>query len=96
MNLIFLPRENNGPDLLEHPLVQQIASSHEKSSAQILLRHLVQQGIIVIPKSTNSERIKENGQVPIFMCYLAHWPLNFLYFHFGKLLNYFPWLLHKI
>jgi diketogulonate reductase-like aldo/keto reductase len=68
----FLPRENNGPDLLEHPLVQQIASSHEKSPAQILLRHLIQQEIMVIPKSTNPERIKENGQVPIFMCYLAH------------------------
>jgi diketogulonate reductase-like aldo/keto reductase len=63
-------RKNNEPDLLEHPLVKQIASSHEKSPAQVLLRHLTQQGIIVIPKSANPIRIKENGQVPKFMLLL--------------------------
>jgi diketogulonate reductase-like aldo/keto reductase len=60
-------RNNNEPDLLEHPLVKQIARYHEKSPAQVLLRHLIQQGIIVIPKSANPMRIKENGQVPKFM-----------------------------
>jgi diketogulonate reductase-like aldo/keto reductase len=50
--------------------VKNIASSHEKSPAQVLLRHLIQQGIIVIPKSANPKRIKENGQVPKFMLLL--------------------------
>ncbi|XP_021921712.1 alcohol dehydrogenase [NADP(+)]-like isoform X2 [Zootermopsis nevadensis] len=55
--------ENNAPDLLEHPLVKQIGNIHGKSPAQVLLRHLVQQGIIVIPKSADPKRIKENGQI---------------------------------
>jgi diketogulonate reductase-like aldo/keto reductase len=43
--------------------VKEIASSHGKSSSQVLLRYLVQQGIIVIPKSGNQKRIKENSQI---------------------------------
>jgi diketogulonate reductase-like aldo/keto reductase len=50
--------------------VKKIASSHGKSPAQVLLRHLIQQGIIVIPKSANPIRIKENGQVPKCMLFL--------------------------
>jgi diketogulonate reductase-like aldo/keto reductase len=73
-------RENNEPDLLEHPLVKQIASSYEKSPAQVLLRHLIQQGIIVIPKSANPTRIKENGQVPKFMLLIFNLlPYRFFY-----------------
>ncbi len=38
----------------------EIAGSHGKSVAQVALRFLLQQGIIVIPKSTHIERMKEN------------------------------------
>ncbi|XP_069672467.1 aldo-keto reductase family 1 member A1-like [Periplaneta americana] len=55
--------EYKEPDLLEQPVVKTIASAHDKSPAQVLLRHLVQQGIIVIPKSANPKRIKENAQI---------------------------------
>ncbi|XP_033227262.1 1,5-anhydro-D-fructose reductase-like isoform X2 [Belonocnema kinseyi] len=48
------------PDLLGHPLVKEIADKYRKSPAQVLLRHLVQEDIIVIPKSSNPERIKSN------------------------------------
>lgn len=41
-------------------MVQKIAKNHNKSTAQVLLRHIVQNGMIVIPKSTNPERIKQN------------------------------------
>lgn len=44
-------------------MVNDIATKHNKTHAQILLRHLVQNGIIVIPKSGNPERIKENFQI---------------------------------
>ena len=37
-----------------------IAGNHRKSAAQIALRFLLQQGIIVIPRSTHIERMKEN------------------------------------
>ena len=37
-----------------------IAGNHRKSAAQVALRFLLQQGIIVIPKSTHIERMEEN------------------------------------
>lgn len=43
-----------------HPLVKELAEKYKKTPGQILLRHLVQQDIIVIPKSSNPERLKSN------------------------------------
>lgn len=37
-----------------------IAQNHGKSVAQVALRFLLQQGIVVIPKSTHTPRMKEN------------------------------------
>ncbi|XP_057337171.1 1,5-anhydro-D-fructose reductase-like isoform X2 [Microplitis mediator] len=48
------------PDLLRHPVVQKIANTHDKSTGQVLLRYAVQIGVIVIPKSTDYDRIKAN------------------------------------
>ena len=50
--------ENN--KLLTDPVVLQLAAAYEKTPAQILLRWAVQQGIGVIPKSTNPEHIRNN------------------------------------
>jgi 2,5-diketo-D-gluconate reductase B len=38
----------------------RIGKPHGKSAAQVCLRYLVQQGIIVIPRTSKSERLKEN------------------------------------
>ncbi|OXU22457.1 hypothetical protein TSAR_011418 [Trichomalopsis sarcophagae] len=51
------------PDLLGHSVVKKIASNHNKTTAQVLLRHAVQGGLIVIPKSSNPERIKSNIEI---------------------------------
>lgn len=48
------------------PLLMEIAREHGKSVAQIGLRFLYQQGIIVIPKSTHVERMKENKEIEDF------------------------------
>jgi diketogulonate reductase-like aldo/keto reductase len=48
---------------MNNPTVLKIAKQHAKTPAQILLRHIVQRGIAVIPKSTNPERIRQNLQV---------------------------------
>lgn len=51
------------PKLLSHPKIQKIAEAHNKSTAQVLLRHSIQDNVIVIPKSTKPERIKENFEI---------------------------------
>ena len=51
------------PDLLRNPVVRLVAEKHKRSAAQVLLRFMTQEGIIVIPKSTNANRIKENGDI---------------------------------
>ncbi|XP_042869602.1 aldo-keto reductase family 1 member B10-like [Penaeus japonicus] len=51
------------PELLEDPVVRLVAERHSVSSAQVLLRFLVQQGIIAIPKSVTPSRIVANNDV---------------------------------
>lgn len=48
---------------LTEPVVQKIAEVHGKTPAQVLLRHLIQLGVAVIPKSVSPNRIKENFEV---------------------------------
>jgi diketogulonate reductase-like aldo/keto reductase len=49
-----------GGEALEHPVITKIAQAHGKTSAQVILRWHVQNGFIVIPKSVNPQRIREN------------------------------------
>jgi 2,5-diketo-D-gluconate reductase A len=49
-----------GTDLLEHPAVQEIASEHHRTPAQVVLRWETQQGVVPIPKSSNRERLEQN------------------------------------
>lgn len=46
--------------LLQHDVVSAIAKSHERSTAQVLLRWATQQGIAVIPKSNDAARLASN------------------------------------
>lgn len=48
------------PDILHNPTVTRIASKWNKTSAQVLLRHCIQKGLVAIPKSVTASRIKEN------------------------------------
>lgn len=41
----------------------EIAEKYSKSPAQILIRWCLQKGLVVLPKSSNPERIKENANV---------------------------------
>lgn len=43
--------------------MQQLSKQYKKSPAQILLRHTIQRGIAVIPKSSNPVRLNENFNV---------------------------------
>ncbi|MCY8922740.1 aldo/keto reductase [Bacillus atrophaeus] len=49
--------------LLDHPVLKEIAHQYNKSVAQIILRWDLQNGVITIPKSTKAYRISENANV---------------------------------
>ena len=46
--------------LLSAPAVSALAEKYGKNAGQIILRFEVQEGVIVLPKSTNPERIRTN------------------------------------
>ena len=47
----------------DNSVIAQIAEKYDKTPAQVMLRWHIQRGIIVIPKSTHIERMKENIDV---------------------------------
>ena len=51
---------------LGDPVIEKIAKAHGKTAAQVALRWLVQQGIIIIPRSSKAERVAENFAVEDF------------------------------
>ena len=44
----------------EDEMLKEIAEKHNKTVGQVILRWNIQRGVVVIPKSTHVERIKEN------------------------------------
>jgi 2,5-diketo-D-gluconate reductase A len=50
-------------DLFTNPLLSEIGASYGKSVGQVVLRWLVQRGVVVIPKSVRPERMRENIDV---------------------------------
>ena len=53
----------NHPVLLEDPVLSAIAQKHKKTAALVALRYQIQRGVVVLAKSYNRKRIKENMQV---------------------------------
>lgn len=53
----FVAGKNN---FFDNEILKKIAQKHKKTIAQIALRFLIEQGIVVIPKTTNEARMKEN------------------------------------
>lgn len=50
-------------ELLNQPVLQEIAGKHGKSVAQVILRWDLQNGVITIPKSIKEHRIIENASL---------------------------------
>lgn len=50
-------------NMFGNEVLTSIAAKHSKSVAQVVLRWLVQRGIVVIPKSVKKERIVENFNI---------------------------------
>ncbi len=52
-----------GGELLQQPVLVELAKRHGKSAAQVVLRWHLQHGYMVIPKSQTPSRIRENFEV---------------------------------
>ena len=50
-------------EIFRHPVLLALAEKHGKTVAQIILRWLIQRGVVAIPKSVQPERIAENFDV---------------------------------
>ena len=50
-------------NLLDEPVLNHLASKYNKTAAQIILRWHLQNGTIIIPKSVQPSRIKENSEI---------------------------------
>ena len=50
-------------ELLDNPVLKEIAERHQKSIAQVILRWDLQHGVVTIPKSTKEHRIVENATI---------------------------------
>jgi methylglyoxal/glyoxal reductase len=48
---------------LKHPRLTVVAAKYSKSPAELMIRWGLQHSLVVIPKSTREERIRENSQV---------------------------------
>ena len=59
----WYPLGHGSKELLEAPAIVAAAEKYGKNAGQIILRFEVQEGIIVLPKSTNAQRIAGNLDV---------------------------------
>lgn len=57
------PLGRGNADLLNNPVILELAEKYGKNAGQIILRFENQEGIIIFPKSLNPERIKSNMEI---------------------------------
>ena len=56
----YAPFASGAFELLQDPVIAAIAKKHKKNSGQVILRWHLQQGRVVLPKSSNKERMASN------------------------------------
>lgn len=76
-------------EIVENPVIKNIAEKYNKSTFQIVLRWLLQQDIIVIPKTWESVHLKENISIEDFTL-TPEEMLTIDSLDQGKFLNYDP------
>ncbi|MHA8138603.1 aldo/keto reductase [Lactobacillaceae bacterium Scapto_B20] len=57
------PFANGKHDIFHNETLSQIGDNYHKTASQVALRFLAQKGIIIIPKSTSIERMKQNIEI---------------------------------
>ena len=61
--MAWAPLAQGNHELLTNPVLTALAERYNKTVQQVALRYLIQRGIIAIPKSTHTERMKQNLDV---------------------------------
>ena len=64
--MAWAPLAKGRRGIFDNPVLMLIGQRYGKTSAQIVLRWLTQQGICAIPKSAHEERIRENHNIADF------------------------------
>ena len=59
----YSPLGGSGASLLQAPILSQLGEKYGKTPAQVVLRWHIEQGLVVIPKSGNPERMRENLEI---------------------------------
>jgi 2,5-diketo-D-gluconate reductase A len=59
----YSPLGGSGASLLDAPVLAQLGEKYDKTPAQLVLRWHVQNGLVVIPKSSDTQRMRENLDV---------------------------------
>ncbi len=62
--------------LFENPEIKRIGEKYGRTAAQVMLRWNIQRGVVVIPKSTHIERMREN--IDVFDFELSDEDMNFM------------------
>lgn len=57
------PLGGQGAKVLVDPTMEKIAAAHGKSTAQVSLRWILQQGVVPLPKSVHVDRLKQNMEL---------------------------------
>ena len=58
--MAWAPLAEGRNNFFTNPLLAEIGAHYNKSVAQVALRWLIQRGVIIIPKSTHIERMRQN------------------------------------
>ena len=57
------PFAEGSKGIFSNPVLSEIASKYNKTTAQVILRWNIQRGVVVIPKTVRKERMIENFQI---------------------------------
>ena len=70
----WYPLGHGNADLLNNPVIVELAEKYGKNPGQIILRFEIQENVITLPKSINPERIK--GNIDVFDFELTNDEMN--------------------
>lgn len=65
--MAWAPFAEGRNDIFSNPIIRNIAENHGNTSAEVILRFLVNEGAVVIPKSVHEERIRENSDIDFML-----------------------------